>query len=376
MMVDGLCQVFVTITGANIPAIIGGTAENPSAIFIMYGVLVSISVLVSVIAILVRFCKSRSNEIEIKYATISIFKYSLINFVIVLILPLIIILITYVLNLFSSSLLKAIGIVGDNGAGIKYEMAKNLYWVGYMNQIPNPGIGITVQETLVNGNFGPPNIIFTEQNVSINNFNYIIQIPSILLALFVPLYFCWTFIQKIVEIFTLAIIMPIAITSNYTDDGARFKILMKSIFKKVMVVIWSIIGFWLFQFLITVMFQTVPKMSGKNLDRGVVYLISIIALSIAILSTGFLLSRGINEKMGIIGSYRSATNTYSVSKQTLSTTLLDRNSESYKKNIETITDTTLRNKNSIDSLKSMIERNNTNENIHSKKNEISKILNN
>lgn len=370
MMIDGLGQVFATITGANIPSIIGGTAENPSAIFIMYGVLVSISVLVSVMAIFVRFCKSRSNEMEIKYATISIFKYSLINFVIVLILPLIIILITYVLNLFSSSLLKAIGIIGENGAGIKYDMSTKLYWVGYMVDIPKD------IDALISGNFGPPNIIFKAKNVSINNFNYIIQIPSILLALFVPLYFCWTFIQKIIEIFALAIIMPIAITSNYTDDGARFKILMKSIAKKVMVVIWCIIGFWLFQFLITIMFQTVPNMKGDNLARGVIYLISIIALSVAILSTGLLLSKGINEKIGIIGSYKSATNTYSISKQTLATTLLDKNSELYKQNIETIVDTTLRNKNSINSLKAMIERNNTNENIDLKKVKSVKLFNN
>lgn len=342
LIIEGIDKVFSELMGFGIGNSFLGTEDNHT-ILIIYGILILVSILFSIYAIFIKFIKSRTNELEMKQSVVSTVKYTLINLVILILIPMVIILLSLLLDFISQSVLQ----ITVDSNGIKgEEIAKKLYLIGYL--------GSNFDKVPIPEDFGPNNID-VQNNISyLKNYNYAVQIICSLVSMIVPLYLCWTFVQKYVEIFIFTSIMPLTITANFIDDGARFKILLKEVFGKFIIIIWCFIAFWMYKVFYSLLFAF--NGGSQNFDtRSIIYTIAIIAINFSILLFTKLIGKSFDEKTGIIGTYKSSKKTYNTSRVLMNKQLVNRDEEEYKNSLKKIEDYQIENKKAIESLKAEVE---------------------
>ncbi len=346
LIIRGIDEVFSQLMGFGIGNKFFDVQEGEKTILIVYSTLLLLSIIISVYAIFIKFIKTRADDHQLKQTVLTTIKYTGINVVILVFIPITIVLMSMLLDFITKSILDAT----INDSGLKsIEIARQLYTIGYIG--PSPEL-IKIPDNL------GPNYIDININVSyLKNYNYVVQIICTIVSMIMPLYLCWTFLQKYIEIFVFVSIMPLSVTSNFIDDGARFKVMIKEVFGKFVMILWCFLAFWIYKTLYSVLFMY--KGNERNFEtRAIIYTISIIAINFCLFLFTKLIGRSFNEKTGIIGTYKSSKQTYIVSKSFFNSELLNRSSNEYKSSLKTIEDYEKENKKSIDSLKSSIEINN------------------
>lgn len=350
LLLRGLQEIFSGLIGNNISDVFIGKNSVGASILIIYGIMVLISIIFTVYSIITRIVKSRSNELDMKQSVINIVKYSLINIAILVLLPLLIIFATFIFNIIFNSIFNSLNMVYSFK---DFVISDKLYWIGYLGN-GTPSINI--------GQYGPPNMI-VNGNSFLKEFNYVVEIISILISLFLPFYISWTFIQKYVEIFIFTTVIPLAITTNFIDDGSRFRMLMKQVFSKFIIILWCIIAYWMYIVIYYILFNELDKGSISTItknNKGTIFLVASLAINLAIFGIGKIISKSLNQNIGIIGSFKSSKNTYNFTRK-----MFDKNSDIYKvremyNSIDEIKEMEKENKKSINSLKSSIEISNKN----------------
>ncbi len=302
MIINGIDEIFAKLMGSSVGDSFLGHNGHDKTILVIYGIILMISIAFSIYAIILKIIKSRSNELDLKQSVITTTKYSLLNLVILVVMPIIIILVSMILDFISTNILE----ITINTSGIKTEtIAQKLYWIGYLHD--------GFSSIAIPNNFGP-RPTGTDANISyLRNFNFVVQVGCSMISMIMPLFLCWTFVQKYLEIFVFVSIMPMAVTTNFADDGARFKILLREVFSKFILILWCFIAFWLFKTLYYLMFGSLEKVSFNS--RQTVALISVIAINFCLFSFTKLIGKSLNERTGIIGTYKSSKQTYILSKR-------------------------------------------------------------
>lgn len=281
-IINGSSLAFI---GINSQPIFSGYFET---ITYFYLGLFAITSFVFIIAFLIKFIaiSGNMNEISIKEKLIHTAKRFGSTLLILITLPLIMYILTIVLDFSLGRLFIDTNIISSDGHDT---FMYQLYTIGIEN-LPTNAIDVT--------HFGPPSSQYIE------NYNYFVQFIVVNAIMFSYLYLMWTYFQKLIEIFILYITAPFAGVFAFSDDDLKVKLWMKEIKNKLISMLMVIVIFTLYNFIIMAI---INQLSNSN-DINLKYILSVIisvGLFIVIIISVNMFNKHNQQYKGIIKSIRS-----------------------------------------------------------------------
>lgn len=281
-IINGSSQAFI---GLNSQPIFGGYLEIITYFYIALFVTI---LFVFIIAFLIKFIaiSGSLNDISIKEKLIATAKKFGSTILILIALPIIMYLITIVLDFVLSKLFVDLNIISVDG---QEDFLKQLYTIGSQNI----AIGGINMET-----FGPPSSAYIE------NYNYFVQFIVINAIMFSYLYLMWTYFQKLLEIFILFITAPIAGVFAFSNEDLKIKLWIKEIKNKLLSMLMVVIIFSLYNFIIMALINQLSNLDNINIKYIFSVILSIGLFIVIILSVNIFNKKNEQYK-GILKSLRS-----------------------------------------------------------------------
>lgn len=281
-IINGSSQAFI---GFNSQHIFSGYFEIITYFYLAFFVIV---LLVFIIAFLIKFIaiSGNMNDISVKEKIIATGKRFGTTMLILIALPIIMYLITILLDLALTRLFVDTNIISIDG---QETFLKQLYCIGSVN-LPVASIDIN--------NFGPPSSVYIE------NYNYFVQFIVVNAILFSYLYLMWTYFQKLLEVFILFVTAPFAGVFAFSEEDLKIKLWVKEIKNKLLSMLMVVIVFTFYNFIIMAIINQLSNLDNLNMKYIFSVILSIGLLIVVILSVNIFNKKN-DQYKGIIKSIRS-----------------------------------------------------------------------